>query len=53
MSSFHIDDLYDLANQIEMKRQEAVERAERLSQQWEIVQSRIERLEAQEGCGDD
>lgn len=51
MSSFHVEDLYDLANHIEMKRQAAVEQAERLSEQWVIVMARIERVQEREGEG--
>ena len=53
MSSFSIDDLYELANHIEMKRQAALEQAERYSAQWEIVQARIERLSERESHCDD
>lgn len=64
MSSFSIADLQDLADEIHDKYLEAREKAERLNQQWGIVQARIEVLteqandpsnydDDQEGCDRD
>ncbi|SOZ97309.1 hypothetical protein [Cupriavidus taiwanensis] len=48
MSAFSIDDLESLAEEIRDDYVEATEKAERLSAQWGMVMSRIERLREKE-----